>query len=108
MVAGPTADAHGVPPAARRRLVWVGGRCGARWAGGQPGLVSPRAAAASWPAWRTVKAKKIWEKPRNNAKNPTQNKIRELRWARAQTRSEPDTQNANSTSRIPVTRLTRQ
>jgi hypothetical protein len=33
-------------------------------------------AAASWPAWRTVKAKKIWEKPRNNAKNPTQNKIR--------------------------------
>ena len=42
----------------------------------QRGLVSPSSVAASCPAWRAVKAKKIWEKPRNNAKNPTQNKIR--------------------------------
>ena len=34
----------------------------------------------------------IWEKPRNNAKHPTQNKIRSVRWARASTRSDPDAQ----------------
>jgi hypothetical protein len=31
-------------------------------------------AAASSPAWRMLNASMIWEKPRNNAKNPTQNK----------------------------------
>ena len=51
---------------------------------------------------------KIWEKPRNNAKNPTQNKSRYVRCAKANTRSDPDTQNANNTSKIPVTRLTHQ
>src|SRR4029450_5855165 len=74
----------------------------------QRGPVSPRAAAASVPAWRTLKARKIWEKPRNNARNPTQNKIRYVRWAKAYTRSDPDTQNDNSTNRIPVTRFTHQ
>jgi hypothetical protein len=39
-----------------------------------------------------LKASMIWEKSRNNAKNPTQNKIRAVRWARAYTRSDPDTQ----------------
>ena len=33
-------------------------------------------AAASSLAWRMLKASMIWEKLRNNAKNPTQNKIR--------------------------------
>jgi hypothetical protein len=33
-------------------------------------------AAASSPAWRMLKASMIWEKPRNNTNNPTQNKIR--------------------------------
>ena len=51
---------------------------------------------------------KIWEKPRNNAKNPTQNRIKNVRWASAYTRSDPDTQNASSTSRIPVTSWTHQ
>src|SRR6185503_9138506 len=56
--------------------------------GRQRGLaVSPSAAAASVPAWRTVNARKIWENPRNNAKNPTQNKIRYVRCANANTRS---------------------
>jgi hypothetical protein len=61
----------------------------------QVGLVSAGAgsmAAASSRAWRMLKASMIWEKPRNNAKNPTQNKIRQVRWARAYTRSDPDTQ----------------
>jgi hypothetical protein len=33
-------------------------------------------AVASCPAWRMVKASMIWEKPRNNARKPTQNRIR--------------------------------
>jgi hypothetical protein len=33
-------------------------------------------AVASCPSWRTANAMKIWEKPRNSAKKPTQNKIR--------------------------------
>jgi hypothetical protein len=49
-------------------------------------------AAASSPAWRMLNATMIWEMPRNNAKNPTQNKIRSVRWARASTLSDPDTQ----------------
>jgi hypothetical protein len=49
-------------------------------------------AAASSRAWRMLNASMIWEKPRNNAKNPTQNKIRQVRWARASTRSDPDAQ----------------
>jgi hypothetical protein len=40
-------------------------------------------AVASCPAWRTVNARKIWEKPRNSAKKPTQNRIKTVRWARA-------------------------
>ena len=44
----------------------------------------------------------ICEKPLKSAKKPTQNRIKAVRWARAYTRSDPDTQNANSTSRIPV------
>jgi hypothetical protein len=39
-----------------------------------------------------LNASMIWEKPRSNAKNPTQNKIRSVRWARAYTRSDPHTQ----------------
>src|SRR5262249_49559512 len=74
----------------------------------QLGFVSPSAASASCPAWRTAKAVKIWEKPRNNARNPTQNKIRKARWPRLYTRSEPDTQNASRTSRIPVIRPSHQ
>jgi hypothetical protein len=38
-----------------------------------------RPAAASLPAWRTENAMKICENPRNNAKNPVQNKIRYAR-----------------------------
>jgi hypothetical protein len=46
-------------------------------------------AAASSRAWRMLNASMIWEKPRNNAKTPTENKIRQVRWARASTRSDP-------------------
>jgi len=46
--------------------------------------------------------------PRNNAKNPTQNKSRYVRCAKANTRSDPDTQNANNTSKTPVTTFTHQ
>jgi len=66
MVAGPTADAPVVPPPARWRLVWVVGPGSCSMAGGWPGLVSPSPAAASCPAWRTVKARKIWENPRRD------------------------------------------
>src|SRR6266511_1454642 len=65
-------------------------------------------ALASCPSWRTANAMKIWEKPRNSAKKPTQNRIKTVRWANAYTRSDPDTQNASSTSRIPVIRFTHQ
>jgi hypothetical protein len=50
----------------------------------------------------------ICEKPLKSAKKPTQNRIKAVRWARAYTRSEPDTQNANRTSRIPETRNSHQ
>jgi hypothetical protein len=43
---------------------------------------------------------KIWEKPRNNAKKPTQNRIKAVRWASAYPRSDPDTQHACSTRGI--------
>jgi hypothetical protein len=39
-----------------------------------------------------LNASMIWEKPRNNAKNPTQNKIRQVPWARAYTRADADSQ----------------
>ena len=51
---------------------------------------------------------KICENPRNNAKNPTQNKISYVRCANTNTRSDPDTQNANNTNKTPVTRFTHQ
>ena len=47
-------------------------------------------------------ASMICEKPLKSAKKPTQNKIRNVRWPKAYTRSDPDTQNASRTSRIPV------
>jgi hypothetical protein len=49
-------------------------------------------AAASSRAWRMLNASMIWEKPRNNRQDSHQNKIRQVRWAKASTRSDPDTQ----------------
>jgi hypothetical protein len=43
------------------------------WSGADP---QDQPAAVSLPAWRILKASMSWEKPRNNAKKPTQNKIR--------------------------------
>jgi hypothetical protein len=79
--AGPTSTKTDPPSSGGIRISgiwrsWQGGGRRARRAGQRGPAVSPRAAAASWPVWRMVKAKKIWEKPRNNAKNPTQNKSR--------------------------------
>jgi hypothetical protein len=51
------------------------GRCNAGGRAGQGGPAGSMA-AASCPAWRMVKASMIWEKPRNNARKPTQNRIR--------------------------------
>ena len=63
---------------------------------------------ASWPLRRTGECQKDLREAPEQAMNPTQNKIRYVRWARAYTRSDPDTQNANRISRIPVTKLTHQ
>jgi hypothetical protein len=38
-----------------------------------------------------LNASMIREKPRNNAENPTQNKVRSVRWTRADARSDSDT-----------------
>jgi hypothetical protein len=39
-----------------------------------------------------LNARKLWEKPQNNANKPTQNKTRKVRRARHPPRSDPDTQ----------------
>jgi hypothetical protein len=52
-----------------------GDACAAASRSGPRGRAGSMAAASSR-AWRMLNASMIWEKPRNNAKNPTQNKIR--------------------------------